>query len=199
MSTISIATLASEQPVEQLLTRIVSTTLTAASTINLPSPTTKGDRLRLYVAQDATGGRIGTWAADTGSVTWLGATPILSTAANAVDRFDFESVDGVNWVGNANLANSGNIPAVLTPTLVSGTALQDSTGQWSTWYVSVTGGSGGTFACAIGPSSGVADAIMPTEDAVTTHSHPIRVPPSWFIKATVGGSATIAGTKQVTG
>lgn len=200
MSTISVETLASEQNIEQLQSRIVAVTLTAATTLSLPVPNTQGDRLRLYVTQDGTGSRVATWASDSGSVTWIGGTaPVLSTAANAVDRFDFESIDGVNWVGSANIAGSGTIAAVLTPTLVSGTALQDTTGQWSTYYVSITGGSGGTFACAIGPTSGVADAIMPTEDAVTTHSHSIRVPPSWFVKVTVGGSAAIAGTKQVTG
>lgn len=52
----------------------------------------------LYAKQDGTGNRTITWPA---SVKWSGGAPTLSTAANAVDIFVFESIDGgTTWYGS---------------------------------------------------------------------------------------------------
>lgn len=72
--------------------------------ITLPSPGVAGKRKRLYLVQDATGSRVASWVATGGTIKWVGAAaPTLSTAAGKIDRIDFESIDGVNWIGHATL------------------------------------------------------------------------------------------------
>lgn len=55
--------------------------------------------VRFYVTQDGTGSRIVTWS----GVTWIdGVTPTLSTAANAMDLFEFtfkSSTSSPTWIG----------------------------------------------------------------------------------------------------
>lgn len=75
-------------------------TLTAASvalTITNPAPV---QVVVVYVAQDATGGRVATWPA---SIKWdNGLVPVLSTTAGAVDRISLETLDGgTTWYGSA--------------------------------------------------------------------------------------------------
>jgi hypothetical protein len=90
-------------------------------------------------------------------------------------------------------------PVLNTPTVVSATAQQDPTGLPSDVYVSVTGGSGGTVAVAIGPTNAVADTIVPASDATLTRTTHFRLPAGWWFKVTVGGSAAIASAVQVAG
>lgn len=93
----------------------------------------------------------------------------------------------------------GGSPALSTPTVVSGTAQQDVTGLPSEVYVAITGGAAGTVKVDVGPTSGVADAIIPNRDATLSQSAHFRLPAGWWFKVTVGGSAAIASAKQLTG
>lgn len=99
---------------------------------------------------------------------------------------------------SGSLEGSGG-PAVSTPTLVSGTAYQETTGKWSTFYVGVGLHAGGTVTVAIGPTSTPADVVINADDATTNVTKTVRVPPNWYIKVTVAGSATIASVTQITG
>lgn len=96
------------------------------------------------------------------------------------------------------LLAASEAPTVNTLTVVSGTAQQDTTGLPSDVYVEVTGASGGTVAVAIGPTSGVANAIVPTSDATLSRTTHFRLPAGWFFKVTVA-TATIASAVQVAG
>ena len=91
-------------------------------------------------------------------------------------------------------------PAVSTPTLVSGTALQDATGFQSTWYIPITGHASGTVVVAIGPSAGVANNLFGTldVDATTIAGLTVILPANWYIKVTIGGSAVIGTPTVVT-
>ena len=177
-------------------------TLNAATpALTMPAPEVAGARKVLYLVQDGTGGRAPTWAGAT--INWLaGSAPTLSTAIAAIDKITLESLDGTTWEGQAALAGGGSglTPAFSSPGLVSGTAKQDATGQWSTWYISITGGASGTVGVAIGPTSGVADSIIPVvaNNAVQSQVLVVRLPPSWYIKTTVS-VATITGATVVTG
>lgn len=97
------------------------------------------------------------------------------------------------------LLNAAVSPTVTTLTVVSGTAQQDTSGLPSDVYVSVTGGTSGTVAVAIGPTSAVADTIVPTSDATLTRTTHFRLPAGYYFKITVGGSAAIASAVQVAG
>jgi hypothetical protein len=98
------------------------------------------------------------------------------------------------------LHNSQN-PAVSSVALVSGTAVQDATGKNTTWYIPITGGSAGTLAVAIGPTSGVANVIVPATaaDAVASQLLTIKLPANWFIKVTVAVASISANAQVVTG
>lgn len=74
-------------------------TLTANCTFTLAGATAgRATTLELVLAQDATGGRTVTWPA---SVKWSGGTPLLSTAASAVDRVVLVSYNGgTTWYGD---------------------------------------------------------------------------------------------------
>jgi hypothetical protein len=74
-------------------------TLTAACTITLAGATSgKGCTMTLLLRQDGTGGRTVTWP---GSVTWLGGvTPVLQSAASALDVITLFTLDGgTTWIG----------------------------------------------------------------------------------------------------
>lgn len=74
-------------------------TLTANCTLTLPAPGA-GKSLTVVTIQDATGGRMITWATPSGSVFWPGgATPTYTAAANARDVTTFMCADGTNWLG----------------------------------------------------------------------------------------------------
>lgn len=91
-------------------------------------------------------------------------------------------------------------PTVTALTLVSGTAQQDATNLPSTVYVNIGLHAGGSVAIAIGPTSAVANAVIPAgEDATVQRTHAVSLPAGWWIKVTVSGAATIAGAIQITG
>jgi hypothetical protein len=74
-------------------------TLTANCTVTLPSPAV-GKSLTVVTVQDATGGRMLTWATPSGSIKWPGgATPTYSPGASAIDVTTFVCADGSNWLG----------------------------------------------------------------------------------------------------
>jgi hypothetical protein len=87
-------------------TGVSTTTVTLAAspiTITLPVPGA-GKRCDVLAAQDATGSRLVTWATPSGAVRWPGAAPpTLTVTAAHVDRLTFACLDGVNWVGHADL------------------------------------------------------------------------------------------------
>ena len=78
---------------------IKTITLNAACTFTLSGATSgRATTLELILTQDATGGRVVTWPA---SVKWSGGQPILSTAANAVDRIVLVTYNGgTTWYGD---------------------------------------------------------------------------------------------------
>lgn len=98
------------------------------------------------------------------------------------------------------LHNSLN-PAVSSVALTSGTAVQDATGKPSTWYIPITGGSAGTLEVQIGPSSAVANTIVPATaaDAVASQLLTIKLPANWWIKVTVSVATISANAQVVTG
>lgn len=113
----------------------------------------------------------------------------------------------VDASGNLNLANFTSVitagvqtpsPAVSAPTLSSGTALQDATGLNTVWYIPITGHASGTVVVAIGPSAGVVNNLWGTldVDATTIAGLTVVLPANWYIKVTIGGSASI-GTPTV--
>ena len=63
-----------------------------------PPPVVYGYRFIVKLKQDGTGNRTATWP---GTVDWAGGTtPTLSTAANAVDIFEFLTMDnGTTYSG----------------------------------------------------------------------------------------------------
>ena len=77
--------------------------VTSITFANWPASGT-ASTLRLVIAQDGTGSRTVTWPA---SVKWPGGTsPVLSTAANAVDIVDLASRDGGSTF-HATIAGTG--------------------------------------------------------------------------------------------
>lgn len=90
-------------------------------------------------------------------------------------------------------------PAFSKVSLVSGTAVQDATGVGTTWYVPITGGSSGTVAVAIGPTSSVAHPIIAAlaANAVASQTLTVKLPANWYIKvtvvtATIGAEAVVS-------
>lgn len=72
----------------------------SVTTLTLSGATSgKACSMAIYIQQDATGGRSIAWPSN---VKWAsGASPTLSTAANALDIVVLESVDGgSNWYGS---------------------------------------------------------------------------------------------------
>jgi hypothetical protein len=76
---------------------VAKVTLAGTGIIGAPSNLKAGGRYTLYVVQDATGSRDATWNSIYKFP--LGLKPVLSTAANAVDVFDFISFDGATLEG----------------------------------------------------------------------------------------------------
>lgn len=102
---------------------IQDVTLTAATVaVTLPAADV-GHRLTVVLRQDATGGRLVTWAAN---VKWPGGTtPTLSTAASAADVFQFVCVDGANWLGQMIGAAGSTTAAKAVVNMVGGATIVD--------------------------------------------------------------------------
>jgi hypothetical protein len=74
-------------------------TLTGNATLNLPTPAA-GKSLTAVTSQDATGGRMITWATPSGAIKWPGgASPAYTSTASATDVTTFMCADGTNWLG----------------------------------------------------------------------------------------------------
>lgn len=86
-------------------------------------------------------------------------------------------------------------PEISSPTLVSGTARQDTTGVSTTYYIQVTGA--GSTKVQIGAAASVATEIVPTFAlaASTGTVLTVKLPASWYIKVTTTGTL---GTVTVT-
>lgn len=77
---------------------VATITLTGSPTMNAPTNIKPGATYVLRVIQDASGNRNITWNS---AFKWpAGATPVLSTSANAVDLFTFFSPDGTTLIGS---------------------------------------------------------------------------------------------------
>lgn len=177
-------------------------TLTAACAFTLPAPVVAGQKFVLYAIQGGSGGYSATWAG--ASVSWInlgGLAPVLSSTVGAVDRIEFISTDGATWVGFPYIAESGRFAAASTVTLTSGTAVQDATNEWTTWYINITGAASGTVTCAIGPANTTTTTLCSAiaVPAATGEQLTVRLPPGWWIKATVANATIVASTVVVTG
>lgn len=76
----------------------------SALAISLPAPR-QGLKVKLVLLQDGTGSRtLGTITPASGALTWVGsAAPTLTTTAAHADILTFECLDGVNYIGSAQL------------------------------------------------------------------------------------------------
>jgi hypothetical protein len=87
--------------------------------------------------------------------------------------------------------NTGT-PATLVPAFSNGTAAQ-LTDTSRDYMVYLTIGTAGTaFILAIGPTSGVADTIVPSSPATSGDQYSFRLPAGWFVKWSAT-TATLAG------
>jgi len=87
-------------------------------TLNVPSGS-GASTLEIQTTQDGTGGWVITWP---GSVTWLGGTPTISTAAATVIKYLLESLDGgTTWLG-VMVGGGLTSASFATPAIVLGTA-----------------------------------------------------------------------------
>ena len=78
-------------------------TISANTTFTPPSASSAGAGARktVYITQDGTGTRTGTFT----GVKFPGGTHTLSTAAGAVDKLSLET-DGTTWYGKLDLAEA---------------------------------------------------------------------------------------------
>jgi hypothetical protein len=86
------ATTALEDP---SIASIQTITLTGNVSFTFPAPGA-GKEFDLYVVQDATGSRTGSYTSPSGSVLFVGGSKTLTITANAVDHIAAQS-DGTNW------------------------------------------------------------------------------------------------------
>jgi hypothetical protein len=132
---------------------------------------------------------------DSGPLSAVGVTDSGTLSAVAITDSGTLGVNGLATLsgGFANPTNS-----LTTPTLTSGTAVQN-TGPDSSYMVTLTGGTGGTFTVAIGTTSSPSDVIASAVQllAGTGTIVNVTVPRTWYIEVTVGGSATITNTTVV--
>lgn len=138
----------------------------------------------------------------TGAGNMITVTQRLSNLAPAQSGTAFASflpLTGGTLTGllteNAGTSTSGSAPA-LTPTFANGTAAQlsDTTRDY---MVYLTVGTAGTaFILAIGPTSGVANTVVPSSAAVSGAMYAVRLPAGWFLKWSAT-TATLAGQLAV--
>lgn len=104
------------------------------------------------------------------------------------------TTDSNNFVERLAGVNVG--PIVTTPTLVSGTAQRFYADRDCIAYVNTTGGSSGTVAVAIGPTSAVANALAASLAAgvATDMLFAIPVPAGWYLKVTATTAVIAACT-----
>jgi len=132
---------------------------------------------------------------DSGPLSAVGVTDSGTLSAVAITDSGTLGVSGLATL-NGGFANPTN--SVTTPTLTSGTAVHN-TGPDSSYMVTLTGGSGGTFTVAIGATSSASDVIasaVPLLGGTGTIVN-VTVPSTWYIEVTVAGSATITNTTVV--
>lgn len=173
----------------------------SGATIELPAPKV-GNRKTVYVIQDATGGRTVSWSSASGTIKWAtGSAPTLQTAAHATTKVTFECFDGVNWFATVTASVAVVAPpaaAVTHPALSSGTPYHETSTVPTSWLIPIGGHAAGTVKVTIGATTTCSTSWLPTEPALATGSAPIpvRLPAGWWIKVTVGGTATV-GTPSV--
>ena len=94
-------------------------------------------------------------------------------------------------------SNTGGNAPVLTPAFVSGTAAQlsDTTRDYNV-YLAVTT-SGTATSIAIGPTSAVANTILPSSAVTAGVVYKVMLPAGWFIKWT--GTTTAFATQTAIG
>jgi len=139
---------------------------------------TSGTFAQLDIAVDGTGAAWICTAAGTPG-TWVQVGSVVAGAT-------FTGIVNLN----AGTDSAGSAP-VLTPTFANGTAAQltDTTRDYEV-YLQV-GTPGTAFTLAIGPTSGVANAIVVSATPTATELFSVRLPAGWFLKW-AGTSTTMA-------
>jgi len=132
---------------------------------------------------------------DSGPLSAVGVADSGTLSAVAITDSGTLGVTGLATL-NGGFANPTN--SVTTPSLTSGTAVQN-TGPDSSYMVTLTGGTSGMFTVAIGANSSASDVIASAVQllAGTGTIVNVTVPRTWYIEVTVGGSATITNTTVV--
>ena len=83
-----------------------------------------------------------------------------------------------------------------TVTLTSGTAVQNTASTSATYYVAITGATGGTVSVSLGSTSATSTNIIPAtaSNAVSSQVIPVTVPAGWWIKVTTTTATINAST-----
>lgn len=97
------------------------------------------------------------------------------------------------FTANGGTNTSGNAPTIAAPGFANGTAsqLSDLTRDYVVYITITTAGT--LFTLSIGPTAGVANAIVPSSTVSLGESFTIRLPAGWFLK----WSATLATVSQI--
>ena len=92
-------------------------------------------------------------------------------------------------------------PTFTTATFVSGTAQQNTAAVKAKYFIGITGGTAGTVKVDVGPTSAVADNLIPATaaNAVASQTLVIDVPAGWYIKVTVSAATIVASSVVATG
>lgn len=117
----------------------------------------------------------------------------LNVTGNAVVG-GTDTVNGLS-VNNGGSSSAGSAP-VLAPAFANGVAAQlaDTTRDYMV-YLTV-GAAGTALVIAIGPTSGVADTVVPSSAATAGEVIAVRLPAGWFLKWSAV-TATLAGQLAV--
>lgn len=148
-----------------------------AATVVLEAEVTGDGNERFTIAADGTH-KWGPGSAGTDLTANRSAAGVLTVTGLAVTNL--ASVNGGTDTSGTATASS--------PVFVSGTAAQLNTSQDAILYVVNTSGTSQNLQIQIGPTSGVADTIVPSLSAPASAGYTIRIPKSWWVKIT----ATIA-------
>ena len=177
----------------------------ATPIITLPTPGAIGQKKRAYFIQPAGGNVVPSFAGAT--VTWMGVSAFtFQTGDNAVDRIDFESLNGTTWVGSgwqATTAASGSFASLLVTgnATIDGTLAVDEAATLASAVITAGATVGTTLAV-----SGTTTAVAITASGLVTANDGLTVATGKAVSIagtttlTVGTGATIlGGTLAVTG
>ena len=115
----------------------------------------------------------------------------INTALGGVSAASLTASGLVNANGGTN--SSGSAPVIAAPGFANGVAsqLSDLTRDYVVYFTITAAGT--VFTIAIGPTSGVANTIVPSSTVSLGESFAVRLPAGWFLK----WSATTATVSQI--